>query len=72
MFKKTVRIGLEHLKNLKQLDDIEYPEELQHEACLLAAYDIIKCLYKEGLITESEKNYIREKYTNSGETHESG
>ena len=42
--------------------DIEYSEELQHEACLLAAYDIIKNLFGEGKISEFEKNYIREKY----------
>ncbi len=49
------------MNNLKQLD-IEYSEELQHEACLLAAYDIIKELYEKGKITEVERNYIREKY----------
>lgn len=50
------------MKNLLKLEDVDYPEELQHEACLLAAYDIIKSLYEEGKISEEEKNYIRVKY----------
>lgn len=49
------------MKNLESMD-IEFSEEIQHEACLLAAFDIIKCLFDEGEISEFEKNYIREKY----------
>lgn len=60
MLKASARIV--GLKNLEELSDIEYSEELQHEACLLAAYDIIKSLCEEGKITEEERKYIRMKY----------
>ncbi len=42
--------------------EIEFPSELQQKACLLAAFDIIKCLFAEGKIDEYEMNYIRKKY----------
>ncbi len=42
--------------------NVDFPSELQHEACLLAAFDIIKCLFDAGKISEYELNYIKKKY----------
>ena len=47
----------------KNIKDIKFSKEIKEEAIVLAAYDIIKQMYEEGLIYEDELKYIQNKYS---------
>lgn len=56
-----IQIGL-WMDSLVKLSDLEYDIEVEKEAIRLAAFSIIKEMFSEGMISESELHYISEKY----------
>ena len=50
------------LDNRVELAEIDFPLEIEKMAIRLAAYNIIKELEQEGMISAEELFYIREKY----------
>ncbi len=50
------------MDKLEKLSEIEFSDEAEKEAIKLAAYSIIKVMFAENLVTESELNYIHDKY----------
>jgi len=51
------------MSELKSTNNIKFSKEIKEEAILLAAYDIVKQMYEEGLIFEDELKYIQNKYS---------
>lgn len=49
------------MDSLVKLSDLEYDKEVEKEAIRLAAFSIIKAMFSEGMITESELHFISEK-----------
>lgn len=45
-----------------KMPDITFPPEAEKMAITLAAFDIMKQLFKEGMITEAELMYLAEKH----------
>ena len=45
-----------------EMPEINFPPEAEEMAIKLAAFDIMKQLCKEGMITEAELMYLAEKY----------
>lgn len=50
------------MRELETLSNVKFSKEAKDMAVKLAAYSIIKQLYKEGKITEEELIYIHDKY----------
>ena len=48
--------------NRVEFTEIDYPPEIEKMAIRIAAYNIIKELEEEGMISEEELFYIRERY----------
>lgn len=46
---------------MKDIPDIKFPPEAEETAIQLAAFDILKQLCQEGIITKEELRYIAEK-----------
>lgn len=51
------------MSELKSTNNIKFSKEIKEEAIVLAAYDIIKQMFDEGLIYEDELKYIQNKYS---------
>ena len=47
---------------MKELKELTFPPEAEEMAITLAAFDIMKQLFKEGMITEAELMYLAEKH----------
>ena len=47
---------------MKEMPEISFPPEAEEMAIRLAAFDIMKQLFKEGMITEAELMYLAEKH----------
>lgn len=45
-----------------KIEELVFNEEIEADAIKLAALSIIKSMFSEGLISEYELQYIREKY----------
>ncbi|MBO7387826.1 MAG: hypothetical protein J6U15_08470 [Lachnospiraceae bacterium] len=45
-----------------KMPEITFPPEAEEMAVKLAAFDIMKQLFKEGMITEAELMYLAEKH----------
>ena len=48
------------MDSLVKLSDLEYDKEVEKEAIRLAAFSIIKAMFSEGMISESELHCISE------------
>ena len=46
------------MDSMVKFSDLEYDKEVEKEAIRLAAFSIIKAMFSEGMISESEWHYI--------------
>lgn len=65
---KTTEVELEVQENNnfefknKEIEEIDFKDEIRKDATVLAAYYYIKQLYNNGLLSEKELRVIKEKY----------